>query len=95
LNVLGDREAVFGHVDELVLPHEDAWEFACRGGLGNESAYYWGNKLNGTQANCDGNHPYGTTTTGAYLEGPTAVGEYAEKFPHPWGLCDMHGNVWE
>jgi formylglycine-generating enzyme required for sulfatase activity len=95
LNVLGGREAVFGHVDELSLPHEDAWEFACRGGLGNESAYYWGNELNGTQANCDGNYPYGTDEKGAYLARPSVVGAYAVVSPHPWGLCDLHGNVCE
>ena len=80
---------------EFVLPHEDEWEYACRGGKGNQQAFYFGNMLNGTQANCDGNSPYGTTTKGPCLQRTAEVGSYEKIAPHPWGLCDMHGNVWE
>jgi formylglycine-generating enzyme required for sulfatase activity len=75
------------------LPTEAEWEYACRGGT--TTPYYFGAQLNGTQANCDGNYPYGTSTKGPYRKETTPVGAYAAKHPHPWGLCDVHGNVWE
>ena len=68
-------------VKGLRLPHEDAWEYAYRGGKGNKQAYYWGDTLN-DQAN------NGSAKT-------TEVGSYESKAKHPWGLCDMSGNVWE
>ncbi len=77
------------------LPHEDEWEYACRGGKGNGQAFYWGNALNGKEANCNGDLPYGGTTKGPNLQRPEVVGSYARDYPHPWRLCDMHGNVWE
>jgi formylglycine-generating enzyme required for sulfatase activity len=80
---------------KFVLPHEDEWEYACRGGKGNQQAFYFGNQLNGDKANCAGNYPYGTEAKGTYKEHTTAVGEYEGVAPHPWGLCDMHGNVWQ
>jgi formylglycine-generating enzyme required for sulfatase activity len=79
----------------FVLPHEDDWEYACRGGKGNGRAFYWGDTLNGTEANCDGNDPYGGAATGTNLQRTAEVGSYETKAPHPWGLCDMAGNVWE
>jgi len=79
----------------VTLPHEDAWEYACRGGRGNKQAFHWGNSLNGDKANCNGSSPYVTTIKGDYTKKTTAVGHYEGKAPHPWGLCDMHGNVWE
>ena len=90
-------EKVFGAYARFKLPHEDQWEYACRGGFGNKRAFYFGNVLNGTQANCDGMYPYGTTTNGQYLQRACAVdftngGKYVE---HPWGLFHMCGNVWE
>ena len=97
VNALGGVAKVFGKDGMFVLPHEDHWEYACRGGKGNKQTFYWGDELNGTQANCNGDYPYGTTTKGQYLERTCAVdftnGEKYEK--HPWGLCHMSGNVWQ
>jgi formylglycine-generating enzyme required for sulfatase activity len=93
---LGDVSAVFGKSARFALPHEDEWEYACRGGLGNQP-YYFGEALNGTQANCDGTIPFGTTAKGAYLRRPCPV-EYDNQgsySAHPWGLHHMHGNVYE
>lgn len=95
MNAVGRTEQVFGTPGRFALPHEDAWEYACRGGLGNKQPFYWGKPLNGTQANINGNYPFGTAVKGSYPERPTAVGTHATQFPHPWGLCDIHGNVWE
>jgi formylglycine-generating enzyme required for sulfatase activity len=80
---------------KLTLPHEDEWEYACRGGKGNKQAYYFGDELNGTKANCDGNFPFGTTTEGPFLKRTSKVGTFELEAPHPWGLCDMTGNVYQ
>jgi formylglycine-generating enzyme required for sulfatase activity/serine/threonine protein kinase len=72
------------------LPTEAEWEYACR--AGTTTPFYFGSVLNGKEANCNGNAPYGTTDKGPYKERTTKVGEYGEN---KWGLCDMHGNVWQ
>ncbi|MDR3234954.1 MAG: SUMF1/EgtB/PvdO family nonheme iron enzyme, partial [Planctomycetaceae bacterium] len=40
----------------------------------------------------DGDNPYGTSTTGKFLEKTTKAGSYPAN---AWGLYDMHGNVGE
>ena len=72
------------------LPTEAQWEYACR--AGTTTPYNFGSSLNGDKANCYGNYPYGTTVWGRYCKETASVGSYA---PNAWGLCDMHGNVWE
>jgi formylglycine-generating enzyme required for sulfatase activity len=79
----------------VCLPTEVQWEWAARGGRGNGRVFYWGDELNGDKANCAGSNPYGTTTKGNYLKRTTKVGSYEREAPHPWGLCDMAGNVFD
>lgn len=72
------------------LPTEAEWEFACR--AGTTTPFSFGNTLNGSQANCDGNQPYGTEGKGPFLQRTTTVGSYR---PNSLGLYDLHGNVRE
>jgi formylglycine-generating enzyme required for sulfatase activity len=72
------------------LPTEAQWEYACR--AGTQTPFHFGEELNGEQANCDGNYPYGTAAKGPYLERTCRVGSYEAN---AFGLYDMQGNVWQ
>jgi formylglycine-generating enzyme required for sulfatase activity len=81
------------------LPSEAEWEYACRGGATSEEdcSYHFyfekpTNDVSSTQANFDGNSPFGKGEKGPWLGRPTKVGSYA---PNKAGLYDMHGNVWQ
>lgn len=79
---------------QVRLPSETEWEYAARGGTGTQ--YYWGTELDGTQANCDGGNIEGVIgMPGSFREATTFVGYFANEYPHPWGLTDVIGNVWE
>ncbi len=72
------------------LPTEAEWEYACR--AGTTTPFSTGNNLTTSQANYNGNYPYNGNAKGTYREKTTAAGSFAAN---PWGLYDMHGNVWE
>ncbi len=72
------------------LPSEAQWEYACR--AGSTTPFCWGERVASGQANFDASHPYPDGPTGAFLRTTVPVEAFA---PNPWGLVQMHGNVWE
>jgi len=74
------------------LPTEAEWEYAAR--AGTKTAFSTGDCINTRQANYDGKDDYNHcgAKTDAYLGKTAPVGSYPAN---PWGVYDMHGNVWE
>ena len=72
------------------LPSEAEWEYACR--AGTRTAFNVGDTISTEQANYDGLYVYNGGPRGVYRGGTSPLGTFA---PNPWGLFDMHGNVWE
>jgi len=68
---------------EYCLPSEAQWEYACR--ARTTTPFHFGETLNTDVANYNGNYTYRKTTTAVVSLGAA----------NAWGLCDMHGNVWE
>jgi formylglycine-generating enzyme required for sulfatase activity len=72
------------------LPTEAEWEYACR--AGTATPFNTGSSISADIANYDGNYPYNNGSKGTYREKTLAAGSLP---PNPWGLYEMHGNVWE
>lgn len=66
------------------LLSEAEWEYIAR--AGSTTRYAWGNSIGQSRANCQGcGGPRGSRAT-------AKVGSYQGT---PWGIHDLHGNVWE
>jgi len=68
------------------LPTEAQWEYSARAGTTTEYSFGDDSSLLGDYAWYGGN---------AYNEGEQYAHIVGQKKPNPWGLYDMHGNVWE
>ncbi len=62
------------------LPTEAQWEYACR--AGTTTTYSYG-------SSADGDYMWYSSNSS------TRTHDVGTKEPNPWGLYDMHGNVWE
>ena len=72
------------------LPSEAEWEYCCR--AGTETAYWWGPSISANQANYSGNPTHAAAPKGDDLGRTIPVNSFEAN---PWGLYQMHGNVWE
>ena len=72
------------------LLSEAEWEYCCR--AGTETQFWWGDEISTEQANYDGNYTFGKGAKGGYSQKTLPVHSFR---PNPWGLYQVHGNVWE
>ncbi len=80
-----------GRRDAYRLPSEAEWEYACRAGR-RATPFSFGATISTAQANYNGEHTYGAGKKGEKRGKTTPVGSFPAN---PFGLHDMHGNVWE
>lgn len=72
------------------LPSEAEWEYAAR--AGTNTSYSWGDYIGSDRANCRNRANCDGCQKAWDVERTLPVGSFAAN---PWGLYDMHGNVWE
>jgi formylglycine-generating enzyme required for sulfatase activity len=73
------------------LPSEAEWEYACR--AGTTTPFYFGKTLTADLVNYHAEYTYNDGPTGEYRRETTLVDHFG--IANAFGLCDMHGNVWE
>ncbi|MBI2627603.1 formylglycine-generating enzyme family protein [Candidatus Nomurabacteria bacterium] len=95
------QERTAGHIESTWayrLPTSAEWEYSCR--AGTTTAFDFGNVIQGGDANFDTHYTYDASVGEIYVASPSVpylartdtVGNYGAN---PFGIFDMHGNVWE
>jgi formylglycine-generating enzyme required for sulfatase activity len=72
------------------MPSEAEWEYACR--ARTTTPFYFGETITTDLANYVGEFVYRSEPKGIYRHETTEVGSFP---PNAFGICDMHGNIWE
>jgi formylglycine-generating enzyme required for sulfatase activity len=72
------------------LPSEAEWEYACR--AGRTTPFSCGETITTELANYHGDYTYAEEEKSQYRKETVEAGSFP---PNPWGLYEMHGNVWE
>ena len=90
-----DVQGFLEHLGKLTgikaeLPSEAQWEYACR--AGTATPFWWGERLTVRDANYDGSLPYNDGEKGEWRQRTLPVKMFR---PNPWGLWQVHGNVYE
>jgi len=73
------------------LPTEAEWEYACR--AGTTTPFHFGETITPDVANYNSKSIYGRGFSKESIGKTTPVDRYGVA--NAFGLCDMHGNVWE
>ncbi len=69
--------------NEWRLPTEAEWEYACRAGV-DDQWFWWGSSYTNLS-----DYAWYSSNSGNQTH------DVGTRTPNPWGLYDMHGNVWE
>ena len=72
------------------LPSESEREYATR--AGSQTAFWWGDSITTHQANYAGIESYNGSPKGEYRQATVPVNSFSAN---PFGLYNVHGNVWE
>ncbi|MDJ0900874.1 MAG: formylglycine-generating enzyme family protein [Xenococcus sp. MO_188.B8] len=92
LTRLASRARLSQHTGrEYRLPSEAQWEYACR--AGTTTPFHFGETITTDLANYNGKNTYGEGSKGEYRKETTTVDTF--KIANNFGLCNMHGLVWE
>ncbi|HPO08817.1 MAG TPA: formylglycine-generating enzyme family protein [bacterium] len=92
-----DCQAFIAKINEMGLgtfrlPTEAEWEYACR--AGTTTRFFFGDVLDCQDGDCPAcplAEQYMWYCTNSY----STAREVGTRLPNPWGLYDIHGNVWE
>lgn len=72
------------------LPSETEREYATR--AGTTTPFWWGSSIASDMANYDGTVAYADGARGEWRQRTLPVDSFR---PNPWGLFNVHGNVWD